>query len=168
MAEERIKILESHEIEQKIRRIAFQLYEIHAAEDQFILAGIADNGYIFAEKLKHYLDQIPIDKKVELCKVKVDKKNPLAPVHTELSEKDYKGGNIVLVDDVLNSGSTLIYGVKHFLEVELKQLHTAVLVDRSHKRFPVKADFKGLSLSTSLNEHVEIVFEQDDQYAVLS
>jgi pyrimidine operon attenuation protein/uracil phosphoribosyltransferase len=64
-----------------------------------------------------------------------------------------------LIDDVLNSGSTLIYGVKHFLDVPMKQFKTAVLVNRNHKKYPVKADFKGISLSTSLNEHVEVVLE---------
>ena len=62
----------------------------------------------------------------------------------------------MLIDDVLNSGTTLIYGVKHFLNVPLKQFKTAVLININHKKYPVKADFKGISLSTSLHEHVEI------------
>jgi len=66
---------------------------------------------------------------------------------------------LVLVDDVLNSGTTLIYGVKHFLEVPLKKFKTAVLVNRNHKKYPIKADFKGISLSTSLHEHVNIHLE---------
>ena len=89
--------------------------------------------------------------------VKIDKKNPLAPITTSLNQDEYINKSIVLVDDVLNSGSTLIYGVKHFLDVPLKQFKTAVLVNRNHKKYPVKADFKGISLSTSLNEHIEII-----------
>ena len=73
--------------------------------------------------------------------------------------EEYTHQAVVLVDDVLSSGATLIYGVKHFLEVPLKQLKTAVLVNRNHKKFPIKADFKGLSLSTSLQEHIEVSFE---------
>ena len=88
--------------------------------------------------------------------MKIDKKQPLNEVNTSLKEDDYRNKSIVLVDDVLNSGSTLIYGIKHFLEVPLKQFKTAVLVNRNHKKYPVKADFKGISLSTSLHEHVEI------------
>ena len=66
---------------------------------------------------------------------------------------------MVLIDDVLNSGTTLVYGVKHFLEVPLKQFNTAVLVNRNHKKYPVKADFKGISLSTSLHEHIDVILE---------
>jgi pyrimidine operon attenuation protein/uracil phosphoribosyltransferase len=73
----------------------------------------------------------------------------------------------VLIDDVLNSGTTLIYAVKHFLNVPLKQFKTAVLVNRNHKKYPVKADFKGISLSTSLNEHVNVSFEGNKFEAVL-
>jgi len=71
------------------------------------------------------------------------------------------------VDDVLNSGTTLMYGVKYFLEVPLKRFNTAVLVNRNHKKYPVKADFKGISLSTSMMEHVSIIFEKENAYAVL-
>ena len=74
----------------------------------------------------------------------------------------------MLVDDVLNSGTTLIYAIKHFLEVPLTKLKTAVLVDRNHKKYPVKVDFKGISLSTSLQEHVSVIFENQNNYAFLS
>ena len=73
----------------------------------------------------------------------------------------------VLVDDVLNTGTTLICGVKHFLEVPIKKFKTVVLVDRNHKKYPIKADFKGISLSTSLKEHVQVVFEENNSYASL-
>jgi len=72
-----------------------------------------------------------------------------------------------LVDDVLNSGTTLMYGIKHFLDVPLKRFKTAVLVNRNHKKYPVKADFKGISLSTSINEHVEVVFDKKNSKAFL-
>lgn len=75
---------------------------------------------------------------------------------------------MIVVDDVLNSGLTLIYGVKHFLEVPLKQLTTAVLVNRNHKKYPIKADFKGISLSTSLQEHISVVFEEGNYSVNLS
>jgi len=166
MKNKKTQILNTSEIDQKIRRMAYQIYENHAGENKVILAGIADNGYIFAEKLKGFLDQItPME--IVLCEVQIDKANPLGTVSTSIPETQYKDQIIVLVDDVLNSGSTLIYGVKHFLDVELKELNTAVLIDRSHKKFPVKVDFKGLSLSTSLSEHVEVVFEKDNQKAIL-
>lgn len=151
-------ILNHNEINHKIRRIAFQIYESNVNEDEVILAGIDSNGYILAKKLKTVLQKISNINPV-LCKVTIDKKNPWEVIKTSIDEKDYKNKSLVLVDDVLNSGTTLIYGVKHFLDVPLKQFKTAVLVNRNHKKYPVKADFKGISLSTSLHEHVEVVLE---------
>lgn len=159
-------ILTHQEILHKIRRIAYQIYESNVNESEIILAGIDTNGYLLAKKLKTNLDKIS-DIKSTLCKVVVDKKNPLSEIKTSLSEEEYTNKSIILIDDVLNSGSTLIYGVKHFLNVPLKQFKTAVLVNRNHKKFPVKADFKGISLSTSLHEHVQVVFEENDNYAYL-
>ena len=149
-------ILNHDEINHKIKRIAYQIYESNVDETEVILAGIDSNGYVLAKKLKVCLDKIS-DIKSILCRVTIDKKNPLNDVTTSLNPEDYRNQSIVLIDDVLNSGSTLIYGVKHFLDVPVKQFKTAVLVNRNHKKFPVKADFKGISLSTSLNEHVEVV-----------
>ena len=103
-----------------------------------------------------------------MCEVYINKQNVNTPITTSLSIDQYKNKGLVLVDDVLNSGTTLIYGVKHFLEVPLKKLKTAVLIDRNHKKYPVKADFKGISLSTSLKEHVQVVFEEKGDYAYLS
>jgi pyrimidine operon attenuation protein/uracil phosphoribosyltransferase len=156
MTTEKNIILNHQEIQHKIRRIAYQIYESNVYEDDIILAGIEDNGYILAKKLKQALEKIS-DLKPVLCKVTIDKKNPLAEIKTSVKKEDYTNKSIVLIDDVLNSGSTLIYGVKHFLDVPLKQFKTAVLVNRNHKKYPVKADFKGISLSTSLHEHVEII-----------
>lgn len=159
-------ILNHEEIKHKIRRIAYQIYESNVNETEVILAGIDSNGYILAKKLKSDLDKIS-DLNSILCKVTIDKKNPLSEIKTSLKTEDYTRKSIILIDDVLNSGSTLIYGVKHFLEVPLKQFKTAVLVNRNHKKFPVKADFKGISLSTSLNEHVEVVLEGKEFEAFL-
>ncbi len=160
-------ILNNEQIQNKIRRIAFQIYESNVDETQIILAGISKSGFLFAEKLRDLLEQIS-DLEIILCEVTVDKKNPLNPVKTSLSPSEYKNKSIVLTDDVLNSGTTLIYGVKHFLDVPLKRFKTAVLVDRSHKKYPVKADYKGISLSTSINEVVRVHFAKDkDQVELL-
>ncbi|NNC69387.1 MAG: phosphoribosyltransferase [Flavobacteriaceae bacterium] len=148
-------ILNHKQIVHKIRRIAYQIYESNINEDEIILAGIEDNGYIFAKKLKFILQKIsPI--KPTLCKVIIDKKEPRNPIAISLKSEDFENKSLVLIDDVLNSGTTLIYGVKYFLDSPLKQFKTAVLVNRNHKKYPVKADFKGISLSTSLNEHVSV------------
>src|SRR5690554_958021 len=152
-------ILNPIQINHKIRRIAYQIYETFPNEKELVIAGISENGYVFAEKLTETLQEItPI--KVLICEVKINKKKPMEKVETSLKKDDYKDKAVILVDDVLHSGTTLIYGVKHFLEVPLKKLKTAVLVDRNHKKFPVKVDFKGISLSTSLQEHVSVSFDQ--------
>ena len=99
----------------------------------------------------------------------MDKTNPLLTgVKTSIPEDEYANKSVVLVDDVLNSGTTLIYGVHHFLRVPLKQLKTAVLVNRNHKKYPVKADYKGISLSTSLQEQVKVEFKTNNDTVYLS
>ena len=161
------KILTHSEIEHKIRRIAYQIYETFVNEETVVLAGIASNGFVFAQKIAKVLEEIsPL--KIVLCEVFIDKNKPNAPITTSISQKDYENKGLVLVDDVLNSGTTLVYGVKHFLEVPLAKFKTAVLVDRNHKKYPVKADFKGISLSTSLQEHVQVVFDSKGDYAYLN
>ena len=159
-------ILNEKQIAQKIKRIAYQVYETNVDEKEVVIAGIISNGFLLAERLKKELEQIsPI--KVLLCEVMVDKKKPLSQIKTSLRPEEYQNKSLLLVDDVLHSGTTLIYGVKHFLEVPLKQFKTAVLVDRNHKKYPIKADFKGISLSTSLNENVTVIFEKNKDRAVL-
>ncbi len=159
-------ILNNTQIEQKAKRIAYQIYESNHKEKEVIIAGIADNGYFFAEQLAKIVSQIS-DLKVTLCKVSMDKKKPLKSVTTSLNSDEYKNKSLVLVDDVLNSGTTLIYGIKHFLDVPLKRFKTAVLVNRNHKKYPVKADFKGLSLSTSIKEKVVVDFKEKETVAYL-
>jgi pyrimidine operon attenuation protein / uracil phosphoribosyltransferase len=159
-------ILNHQEIEFKIKRIAYQIYETFIDEPDIVIAGINGNGSIFAHKIAATLTAIS-SIKVILCDVFIDKKNPKDTITTSIDKNEYQNKGLVLVDDVLNSGTTLIYGVKHFLEVPLKKFKTAVLVDRNHKKYPIKADFKGISLSTSLLEHVQVVFNEKGDYAYL-
>lgn len=151
------QILTPQEIAHKIQRIAYQIFESNVDEKEIVVAGISGTGMEFALRISRVLEKITTAK-IVLCEVQMDKKNPLKGVSTSIDKETFKHKSVVLVDDVLNSGSTLIYGVHHFLQVPLKQLKTAVLVNRNHKKFPVKADFKGISLSTSLQEHIEVVF----------
>jgi len=159
-------ILNSLQINQKTKRIGYQIYESNSKEKEIIIAGIVGNGYVFAEKLVDILKDIST-LKVTLCEVKINKKNPLDLITTSLDVVDYENKSLVLVDDVLNSGATLIYGIKHFLNVPLKRFKTAVLVNRNHKKYPVKADFKGISLSTSIKEHVQVEFSDKKDVAYL-
>lgn len=159
-------ILSNEQINHKIKRIAFEIYENNINEKTIILAGISKNGFVIAQKLKVVIESISAIKPV-LCEVKMNKKKPLEDITTSLKIEEYKGESLVLVDDVLSSGTTLMYAVKHFLQVPLKQFKTAVLVNRNHKKYPIKADFKGISLSTSLQEHIKVEFNKNSVSAYL-
>jgi pyrimidine operon attenuation protein/uracil phosphoribosyltransferase len=166
MIKENHIILDNTQINQKIKRIAYQIYESNSSEKEVIIAGIVGNGFIFSKKIAEVLEEISTIK-VTLCEVVIDKKKPLQPLTTSIAVSEYKNKPLILVDDVLNSGTTLIYGIKHFLEVPLKRFKTAVLVNRNHKKYPVKADFKGISLSTSIKEHVQVEFNEKEAIAYL-
>ena len=166
MTSEKNIFLTAKQIQQKTKRIAYQILESNSKEKEIILAGIATNGFLFAKEIEKELTKIS-DLQITMCKVIIDKKKPLNPIKTSITSDDYKNKSFVLVDDVLNSGATLIYGIKHFLEVSLKRFKTAVLVNRNHKKYPVKADFKGISLSTTLQEHVTVEFTNNDAIAYL-
>ena len=162
------KILSHDQIQHKVKRIAYQIYEANVNEKEIIIAGIDGGGLNFAKKIQSVLKDIT-EAKIVLCKVSMNKENPLeSGVQTSISEDDYTNKSIVLVDDVLNSGTTLIYGVHHFLKTPLKQLKTAVLVNRNHKKYPVKADYKGISLSTSLQEHIQVEFKSKNDSVYLA
>lgn len=159
-------ILNHQEIDFKIKRIAYQIYETFIDENEIIIAGIQGNGSILAQKLTEALKEIST-LSIQFCEVVIDKKNPKTEIKTSIPEDLYTNKGLILVDDVLNTGTTLIYGVKHFLNVPLKKFKTAVLVDRNHKKYPIKADFKGISLSTSILEHVQVVFQDNNNHAYL-
>ncbi len=162
------KILSHQQIQYKVRRIAYQIYESNVTESEIVLAGIDGGGLNFAKKIQKVLEEITTAR-IVLCKVSMNKKNPiLSGVSTSIPEAEYTNKSVVLIDDVLNSGTTLIYGVHHFLKVPLKQLKTAVLVNRNHKKYPVKADYKGISLSTSLQEHVHVQFKDKNDSVYLA
>ena len=125
MEKDSVIILNKTQINHKIKRIAYQIYESNVEENEIILAGIADSGFELAKRLQLELQTIS-NLDVRLCEVKIDKKNPLDTITTSLAPEDYRGKALVLIDDVLNSGTTLIYGVRHFLEVPLKRFKTGL------------------------------------------
>ena len=166
MTAKKTLILNHQQIEHKIKRMAYQVYESNVNETEIIIAGIAKNGFVLAEKLAAALQNIS-DLKIELCEVKLDKKNPLAGANTSLTPDDYKNKSIILVDDVINSGKTMQYALLRLLNNPVKALKTVVLFDRQHRRYPVKANFVGLSLSTTMLDRVEVDFNKDDSKAFL-
>ncbi|MCC6370795.1 MAG: phosphoribosyltransferase [Bacteroidia bacterium] len=162
----KVKILDTLQIEQKLNRLAFEVYENNFAEKELLVVGIEGNGYKVATHLGKKLQNIsPI--KIKLGKITVDKNKPWeGEPKIDFTEKDFVNKTIILVDDVLNSGKTLMYAVKLFLDKPVKKINTVVLVDRSHTRFPVKADYVGLSLNTTLQEHIEADFSKSNKEAV--
>jgi pyrimidine operon attenuation protein/uracil phosphoribosyltransferase len=163
---QKTKILDSVQIDQKLNRMAYQVYENNFKEKELLIAGIEGNGYKVAERIAAILNSIS-GIKTKVGKIKIDKENPWAfdPI-IDFTEKDFVNKSVILVDDVLNSGKTLMYAVKLFLNKPVKQLNTLILVDRSHTRFPVKADYVGLTLSTTLQEHIEADFSTKQKEAV--
>ena len=160
------KILDYQLIKKKIVRISLQIIEANSTDDEIIIAGIENNGFIIAKKICDELKKIS-EKKIHLCSIKIDKKNPRKEITVSLVDEEYKNKSVIIVDDVLNSGATLMYAAKYFLDTKLKKLKTAVLVDRNHKKYPIKADYKGLSLSTSIQNHVEVSINDNEINAYL-
>ncbi|MBX2901211.1 MAG: phosphoribosyltransferase [Cyclobacteriaceae bacterium] len=153
----RTLILDSDKVNQKIKRIAYQIYENNFKEKVLILAGVDGQGYLFARLLAQEVAAIaPIE--VKVIKVSLDK---VAPVQSEITldgaASEWKKKCIVLIDDVLNTGRTLAFAMKPFLEAEIKKLEVAVLVNRSHTQFPVTPTYTGYALTTTLTDHVEVV-----------
>ncbi len=160
------KILEQDRIDKIVKRISFQIHEKNQNSSEVVLIGVLENGFILSELIKKELKKIS-KSKVQLFSIKINKKNPLNPIDLNCDLSELKNKSIVLIDDVLNSGKTLIHCVKYLLDVPISNFNTAVLIDRNHKKFPIKIDFKGLSLSTTIKENVTVVFEKNNSYAFI-
>jgi len=160
------KILDSTQISRKLNRMAYEVYEKNYGEKEILLVGIDGNGYKVAQRLQEILAKIS-NIKIKLSKIKLDKNEPwTSEPKLDFSEKDYINKSVIIVDDVLNSGKTVMYAIKPFLDSSVKRLNVLVLVDRSHSRYPVKADFVGMSLSTTMQEHIEADFSKKGNEAV--
>ncbi|WP_256012948.1 phosphoribosyltransferase family protein [Desertivirga xinjiangensis] len=167
MADKKILVLDNTQIEQKTTRMAYQIWEDNLEESSLVIAGIADYGYILAERLQKELQQIS-GIEVQLMKIELDKSSSHLKAITDMKIEQCANKVVILVDDVLNSGRTLAYGLGVFLDIPLKKLRTAVLVNRSHRIFPVTPDFTGLELATVTKEHVDVFLtsnkEEDTVY----
>lgn len=161
MEEKKNKIMDQKHIQKTIKRISYQIYETNSEENELVLAGIKENGLELATRIQKELKKIS-DLDVVLIEIKMDKKNPRDKISISQSISFCENKSVVVVDDVLNTGRTLIYAVKKFLSIKLKKIQTAVLVNRNHKNFPIKGDFKGISLSTSIKEHINVRFGKDE------
>jgi len=161
------ELLDKNQIAQKIERISFEIYEQFHNESQIFIGGIEGNGFIFAERLVEQIKKIASTDKIladiTLFLIKINKDAPLTEnITLNINTEQLKNANIILADDVINSGRTMIYAVKHILSTPLKSLKTAVLVNRTHRRFPISADFVGMAISTTLQDKIKVEFDKKE------
>jgi pyrimidine operon attenuation protein/uracil phosphoribosyltransferase len=162
MVEEKTLILDAGQVKQKIKRMAFEIYEHNFKEKNIVIAGVDGQGYMLAKQLAKELEIVsPIE--ILLVKVSLDKVAPQqGDVVLDCEIRDIKKKCIVLVDDVLNTGRTLAYGLKPFLDTDVKKIEVAVLVNRSHAHFPLYPQYTGYELSTTINDHVEVLLGKEN------
>jgi len=151
-----MQILNQIQIDQKLNRIALQIWEENAQENSILLAGVKGNGFVLAKELTEKINQLT-GIKADCIEIQIDKANPLeGSVQLSDPNPDLNNGVLVLVDDVLNTGKTLMAAIQFFLTKPFIRIQVMVLVNRSHKNYPVQADYTGMNLSTTLQEHVEV------------
>jgi pyrimidine operon attenuation protein/uracil phosphoribosyltransferase len=161
-----MKILTDHQIRQKIRRLAIEIAENNFDESAIILAGINQKGMSFARLLKEHLTGIT-QQEITLTSLKINPAAPLsAPVELGMPVADLHGKIIIIVDDVANTGRTIFYACKPLMETLPKRVEAVVLVDRTHKSFPIKVDYVGLSLATTLLDDINVKIGEDEEYSV--
>ena len=151
MIAEKKYILSKEVVEKKLRRMAYEILENNIDEKALILAGIRESGSVVAKVIQQMLGEIS-SLKTELITITLDKKEP---TDVSLSKTfDFNGKVIILIDDVCNSGKTLLYALKPFIASQPKKIQTLVLVERTHTSFPVRPDYVGLSIATTIQEHI--------------
>ena len=159
------QVLDFENISRICRRLAYQILENNINEDEILLVGIKEKGYEIAKIIEQKLNDIT-SSKVHLKSITIDKKNP-----NQISEFDinfnHMPKSVYLVDDVLNTGKTLMFAVNSLLKYDFSLIKTLVLIDRNHKKYPIKVDFKGISLSTNLDDTVKLISENKNLEAVL-
>lgn len=161
------KIVDAVALQSSVKRIAYQVFESTIDETEIVIVGVGAQGKILSSLLGDALKKIS-DSTLVFVNLTLDKTNPLGTIKSSIPLTELKNKSLIIVDDVLNTGSTLMYAVSFFLSIPVKQIKTAVMVNRNHKKFPIKADFKGISLSTSLNEHITVVLDGNEKGVFLS
>jgi pyrimidine operon attenuation protein / uracil phosphoribosyltransferase len=152
-------ILDKESIKMKLERMALEIVENNLDEDRIILVGIEENGSVIARNVEKLLKEYS-SLNVQLVNLTLDKKHP---DEIRLSQNlDITNKVIVLVDDVANTGKTILYSLKPFLQFHPKKIQTLALVERTHKIFPVNLDYKGLSVATTLQEHIFVEVQGEE------
>ena len=161
------KILNKSQIEDKIKRISYEIYEENFDDKSIIICGIEKNGSIIAKKIIKELESI-CNIKIEFISIALNKKKPLNTVEIKSKKNIIKDKSIILIDDVSNTGRTLIHVINELTKFEPKKINTSILVNRDHSLFPIKINFVGLSLSTSINNHIEVILNKNEMGAYLT
>jgi pyrimidine operon attenuation protein/uracil phosphoribosyltransferase len=162
-----MKLLDHIDIARKIKRMAIQILEQNYQEPEIILAGINKNGTAFAELLFNEFTK-KFEQKLTLTTITLNPANPLTvPIEVGLPIEYFENKVIIVVDDVANTGRTIFYAIKPFLDIIPKKIEVAVLVDRKHKSFPIMVDYMGMSLATTLQENIEVSLKDKNEYSVM-
>lgn len=161
-----MQILNDRQIQQKIRRLAIEVLENNFEESEIILAGINNNGMHFAKLLAKQIKKISTIE-IRLTSLRLNPAQPLSEnIEVGLPTDELKDKVIIVVDDVVNTGRTIFYAIKPLLDTLPKKVEVAALVDRTHKSFPIRADYVGLSLATTLLEHIEVKIQKAKEFSV--
>ena len=151
-----MEILNKKQIDQKLNRLAIEIVENHFDEKEIVLAGINNNGLKFAKLLQKRL-QLLGDQQIKLVNLTLNPAAPLsAQIDLSVSAVEMKNKSVIIVDDVANTGRTIFFAFKPFLEIVPKKIEVAVLVDRKHKSFPVHVDYVGISLATTMKDDIKV------------
>lgn len=153
-------ILDNESVNKKIDRITHQIIEENFNEKELIIIGISKNGFLLAEKITKLLNQLNKSLKVELTELHINKNNPLKDSIEIKPNLSCENKKVILIDDVLNSGRTLMHAAAYVINLGIRKMNTIVLVDRRHRLFPIKADWVGLTLSTTIQEHIRVDFKK--------
>ena len=156
---EKMRVLDEAQIDQKIKRIAYQIFENNFEEKSIFIAGVQGPGYVLGEKIKKQLEKIS-KIKVGLLQIEIDKMSPSKSdikIDGDLSE--VKNKVVLLVDDVQHTGKTFAYSLRPFLNIKVKKIEVAVLVNRAHTSFPIAPTYTGYELSTTINDHIHVVLD---------
>jgi pyrimidine operon attenuation protein / uracil phosphoribosyltransferase len=167
MKQQRTLVLDEASIAAKIKRIAYQILENNYDEKEIIFIGIKDNGVDFANRLIKYLQTIS-NISYQTASIHINKLKPLSEeIILDIEGKLINNKVVILVDDVANSGKTICFALKPLLNFQPKKIQVAVLVDRKHKSYPISCDYIGLSLSTTMKEHILVEFEKKKEAVYL-
>ncbi len=161
-------LLSKEQIQSKINRIVHQIHEMCFSEKEIIICGITPgNGSIIAERVSDQLECIS-SLNIKRSIIEINKDNPLADkIKCKLRSEEYANKTVVIVDDVSNSGKTLMYAAKYFLESPIKAIRPLVLVDRNHSVYPIKPSFVGITVSTTLQDHIHVEINEQEEAVYL-